>query len=240
MNLTDKTIVVVGGSSGIGLQTVQNLHKQGAHVIALSRHSNDQIDQLGIQHIAADVLNDDLKACFGSLPETLHGLVYAPGSITLKPFHGLQEEQWHNDWQINVMGAVRSVQAALKQLKKSKDASIVFYSTVAVSVGMPYHASIASAKAAVEGLGKSLAAELANSNIRVNTIAPSLTNSPLASNLLSTDDKKESAKKRHPLGRYGETGDIAGLTTFLLSDEASWMTGQVINVDGGMAALRSL
>jgi len=240
MHFKDKNILIVGGNSGIGLDTVNRLIEQGANIWVASRHPVEGTQASAITPITVDVTKDDVKQAFTELPETLHGFVYCPGTITLKPFHGLKAEQWQNDWEVNVMGAVNALQAALKPLKKSGDAAVVLYSTVAAQVGMPYHASIASAKAALEGMGKSLAAELVKSNVRVNIIAPSLTDSPLAESLLSTEEKKEASRNRHPLGRYGETGDIAGLTTYLLAAEASWITGQVFPVDGGLSGVRSV
>ncbi len=240
MELSGKNILVIGGSSGIGLDVTQRLINNGANVWVASRESNSSLEKLNVTHFPVDVTKDDVKSALKEVPETLHGLVYCPGTITLKPFQGLKEEQWQSDWEINVMGAVRSAQAVLKSLKKSGDASVVLYSTVAAQVGMPYHASIATAKAAIEGLGKSLAAEWVKNNIRVNVVAPSLTDSPLAEQLLSTEEKQEASNKRHPIGRYGETKDIAGITIFLLSDEANWITGQVFPVDGGMSGVRSV
>lgn len=240
MNLAEQNILVVGGTSGIGLALVHRLINQGAQVWVASRQKDESIQDLPVNHIPVDITSDSVKEAFKELPETLHGLVYCPGTITLKPFQGLKEEQWQQDWDVNVMGAVRSIQAALKPLKKSGDASVVLYSTVAAQVGMPYHASIAAAKAGLEGLGKSLAAELVSQNVRVNMVAPSLTNSPLAEQLLSTEDKQEASKKRHPIGRYGETEDIAGITEFLLKPDASWITGQVFPVDGGISGVRSV
>ncbi len=240
MSFAGKNYLIVGGTSGIGLEVAQRLHEENANVIVAARHQTEAVQTYGFQFIQVDVLNDDVKEAFKALPETLHGLVYTPGSITLKPFQALKTEQIQEDLNINVMGAIKSAQGALKALKKGGDASIVLYSTVATQVGMPYHVSVATAKAALEGLGKSLAAELVKSNIRVNVVAPSLTNSPLAANLLSTEDKQEASNQRHPIGRYGEVKDVAGITQFLLSDDASWITGQVIGVDGGLSGVRSV
>ncbi len=240
MSFAGKNFLIVGGTSGIGLNVAQRLYEEDANVIVAARNSNETVQSYGFQFIQVDLLNDDVKEAFKALPETLHGLVYTPGTITLKPFQALKEDQIQSDLNVNVMGAIKSAQGALKALKKSGDASVVFYSTVATQVGMPYHVSVATAKAALEGLGKSLSAELVKSNIRVNVVAPSLTNSPLASNLLSTEEKQQSSNQRHPIGRYGEVKDVAGITQFLLSDDASWITGQVISVDGGLSGVRSV
>lgn len=240
MSFAGKNFLIVGGTSGIGLNVAQRLYEEDANVIVAARNQTEEVQSYGFQFIQVDLLNDDVKEAFKALPETLHGLVYTPGSITLKPFQALKEDQIQSDLNVNVMGAIKATQGALKSLKKGGDASVVFYSTVATQVGMPYHVSVATAKAALEGLGKSLAAELVKSNIRVNVVAPSLTNSPLASNLLSTEEKQQSSNQRHPLGRYGEVKDIAGITQFLLSDDASWITGQVIGVDGGLSGVRSV
>lgn len=235
-----QNILIVGGTSGIGYDVAERCVQAGATTYIASRNPSDSVTELGASHIEVDVTQDNVADAFKDLPDELHGLVYCPGTITLKPFKGLKEEDWKNDLEVNFMGAVRSINAVLKSLKKSGDASIVLYSTVASQVGMPYHASIASAKSAVEGLGKSLSAELVSDNVRVNMIAPSLTNSPLAGQLLSSEEKKEASKKRHPLGRYGETKDIASLTRFLLSPNGDWITGQVFPVDGGISGVRSV
>jgi 3-oxoacyl-[acyl-carrier protein] reductase len=159
-------------------------------------------------------------------------------SFVLKPFQRLASADFQRDFEINLLGAVKVIQGCLKRLKKSPTgASVILFSTVAVKVGMPFHASVASAKGAVEGLMKSLAAEFAP-RIRVNAIAPSLTDTPLAASLLSSDDRRKASADRHPLKRIGSPQEIAGLAQHLLSDEGSWITGQVFHVDGGMSSLR--
>ena len=174
-----------------------------------------------------------------TLPETLQGLVYCPGTIVLKPFQRLTIDDFKEDFNINLLGAVKVIQGCLKQLKKSPTgASIVLFSTVAVNTGMPFHASVASAKAAVEGLTRSLAAEFAP-RIRVNAIAPSLTDTPLAQNLLSSEEKRKASADRHPLKRIGTPQEIACAAAHLLSDAGAWITGQVLPIDGGMSSLRT-
>jgi NAD(P)-dependent dehydrogenase (short-subunit alcohol dehydrogenase family) len=172
------------------------------------------------------------------LPERLDGLVYLPGSITLKPFHRLTREDFLHDMEVNFFGAVAAIQSALPALKSSPSASLVLFSTIAVAQGMTFHASIASAKAAVEGLALSLAAELAP-NIRVNVIAPSLTDTPLASPLVNSEAKLDAAAKRHPLRRIGSAQDVASLAAWLLSDASSFMTGQILRPDGGLSSVRT-
>jgi NAD(P)-dependent dehydrogenase (short-subunit alcohol dehydrogenase family) len=231
----DKNILVVGASSGIGYQLASELLAASANLYTMSRNMPQN---LASTHITADVTalkGDELAGI-----EVLHGLAYCPGSINLKPFNRLSKEDFLNDFNINVLAAVQVLQAATKALKNANGASVVLYSTVAAQTGMGFHASIAASKGAVEGLVKSLAAEWAINKIRVNAIAPSLTDTPLAKNLLSSDEKKETSGKRHPLGRIGTARDIASLSSFLLSDNASWITGQIIGIDGGMSAVRLL
>jgi NAD(P)-dependent dehydrogenase (short-subunit alcohol dehydrogenase family) len=148
----------------------------------------------------------------------------------------LKVKDFEKDMQINVYGAIKTIKALLPKLNKN-DSSIVMFSTVAVQQGMPFHASVAAAKGAVEGLTRSLAAEFAP-GIRVNCIAPSLTDTPMAARLLGNDARREASEQRHPLKRIGSPADIAGMATVLLSPESSWMSGQIIGIDGGMSALR--
>jgi NAD(P)-dependent dehydrogenase (short-subunit alcohol dehydrogenase family) len=169
--------------------------------------------------------------------DRLDGLVYCPGTINLKPFHRLKAEDFLEDFEINVMGAVKSIQDMLPLLKKSENASVVMFSTIAVQQGMGFHSSVAASKGAIEGFARALAAELAP-KIRVNVVAPSIVNTPLADRLLNTDDKVKASEKRHPLQKIGTADDIAAMAQLLLSDESSWITGQIMHVDGGMSAIK--
>jgi len=236
MRFEGKNILVVGGSSGIGLAVVELLQAQKANVYVLSR-SRAEAWSADVQYLQGDVTGN-IEALESFLPGVLHGIVYAVGSITLKPFGRLSTDDFLNDYQLSVLGAARVIQQALKPLKAASGSSIVLISSVAAKLGMPYHASVAAAKAGVEGMALSLAAELAAQQIRVNVVSPSLTNTPMAEKLLSSPEKQEASAKRHPLGRYGQPEDISQLITFLLSDESSWMTGQIIGIDGGMGNLR--
>ncbi len=231
--MNDRNYLIVGGSSGIGWVLANMLSQAGANVYNASRNQPEKVNLAG--HITWDVSQSGLDT--GSLPDTIHGIAYCPGSINLKPIRSLKIEDFTRDFDINVLGAVKSVQATYKQLRKADQASIVMFSTVAVSQGMPFHASTASSKGAVEGLVRSLAAEFAP-NIRVNAVAPSLTDTPMAERLLSSDDKREKSAERHPLKRVGTAGEIAQLAYYLLSPDSGWISGQVIGIDGGMSRLR--
>jgi NAD(P)-dependent dehydrogenase (short-subunit alcohol dehydrogenase family) len=171
-------------------------------------------------------------------PDVFDGLVYLPGTILLKPFHRLSATDFQQDFQVNVLGFVQCMQAMLPRLKKADGSSVVVFSTVAAKIGLGFHASISSAKGALEGLALSLASELAPSKIRVNVVAPSLTDTPLAAALLNTPEKAEASAKRHPLQRIGSVDDMASAARFFLSDGASWITGQCLAVDGGMSKLK--
>ncbi len=237
MSFKDKNILIIGASSGIGLELTHMLIKQKANIYAASRNRNEDWPT-SVQYQEMDVMeNPEVVSTF--LPEQLHGLVYSVGNINLKPFARIQAEELVKDFQLNVVGAAMVIQQALKSLKNATGASIVLISSVAVRTGMGFHASTAAAKGALEGFAISLAAELANQNIRVNVVAPSLTETPLADKFLNTPEKKEAAAKRHPIGRFGTPADISSAIAFLLSDESSWITGQVLAIDGGMSSLRT-
>ena len=232
-----KNIFVVGGSSGIGLEIVKKLRIDQNEIYVASRTSEFLSDYPDIHHLSTDI-TEEIPELDG-LPDVVHGLVYCPGTIVLKPFQRLTMADFRNDLEINLLGAVKIIQSCLKRLKKSPTgASILLFSTVAVKVGMPFHASVASAKAAVEGLTRSLAAEFAP-RIRVNAIAPSLTNTPLAESLLSNEERQKASAERHPLKRIGHPQEIAGFAQHLLSDEGSWITGQIFYIDGGMSSIRT-
>jgi 3-oxoacyl-[acyl-carrier protein] reductase len=233
--MKNKTIVIAGAGKGIGLSIAGILAAEN-NVISLSRNLTEELEELNTNFHQIDVVNDSLESI--EVPEEVHALFYCPGSINLKPFNRLSANDFMKDYQQSVIGAVQIIQKFLPALKKSGNAGIVLFSTVAVQTGMPFHASVAAAKGAIEGLGRSLAAEFASLNIRVNVIAPSLTDTPLASNLLSTPEKREASAKRHPLQRIGTADEIAQTAVYLVSENASWITGQVIGVDGGMSSLK--
>lgn len=237
MSFKDKNILIIGASSGIGLNLTGSLLNQGATIYAASRSKSESWPK-EVHFQEMDVLKNP-EAVANFIPEHLHGLVYAVGNINLKPFARIQAEDFTNDFQLNVVGAAMVIQQALKALKNAEGASIVLISSVAAKTGMGFHASIAASKAALEGFAVALAAEFASQNIRVNVVAPSLTETPMAEKFLNTPEKKQAAAKRHPIGRYGTPADISSAIAFLLSDNNSWINGQVIRIDGGMSSVRT-
>jgi len=227
-----KNILIIGGSSGIGLQIVKKLNEE--HNVFVANRTNESLSGLNHQYIKVDVSKETLDP--SGLPDSLDGLVYCPGSINLRPFRGLKPETFIEDFNLNVMGAVRSINAVLKNLNNSSQASIVLFSTVAVQIGMPFHSSVAVSKGAIEGLTRSLAAELAP-KISVNAIAPSLVNTPLAEKFLNSESKMERAIERHPLKKVGSAEEIANFAIHLLFN-SSWMTGQILGIDGGIGSTK--
>ena len=227
-----KNYLVVGASSGIGLEIVKQL-STNHHVYAMSRNG-DAVESLSnVTYLQQDATRDIDTS---QLPSSLDGLAYCPGTINLKPFHRLKLDDFQKEWELNFLGAVRTIQAVLPALKESKGA-IVLFSTVAAKVGMPFHASIASCKAALEGLSRSIAAEYAPL-IRSNVVAPSLTDTPLAERLLNNDQKRQASADRHPLKKVGTAEELAAMAVYLLGDDARFITGQTFGVDGGMGALK--
>jgi NAD(P)-dependent dehydrogenase (short-subunit alcohol dehydrogenase family) len=229
----DKTYLVVGGTSGIGNQIVRQLVTEGNNVIVAARENKnlEGLDNVTFQE------TDVMEPFELNLPDQLDGLVYCPGSISLKPFHRIKTEDFVKELQLNAIGATKVIQQALPALKKAEFASIVMFSTVAVKTGLTFHTSVAMAKGALEGFGRALASELAP-KIRVNLVAPSLTDTPLATSLLSSDEKRKANAERHPLKKIGTAKDIADAALFLLTEKSSWITGQVLHVDGGMSNLK--
>lgn len=227
--------LIIGGSSGIGLSLANLLAGEGLNVYTTYNTHPIQSDNDLIRYHSLNVLDENVTLDF--LPEILNGVIYCPGSINLRPFDRIKAADFIVDYHLNVGGAVKIIQAVLPRLKKSTNASITLFSTVAVQNGLPFHSQVAASKGAIEGLTKALAAELAPA-IRVNCIAPSLTDTPLAAGLLNTDQKREANSLRHPLKKIGMAQDIANMAAYLISEKAGWITGQVIHVDGGMSTIK--
>lgn len=226
--------LVVGASSGIGKAIANQLINEGHQVIGTyNAHTIESSQNLSVNHL--NVLEDQID--FSFISETLGGLVYCPGTINLRPFARIQPSDFTNDFNLQVGGAIKVIQAALPALKQSANASILLFSTIAVQVGLNFHTQVSVSKGAIEGLTRALSAELAP-GIRVNCIAPSLTNTPLAAGLLNTEQKIEANAQRHPLKRVGTVSDISEMACFLLSHKSSWITGQIMHVDGGMSAVK--
>ncbi len=234
--MTQKKYLIVGGSKGIGLGIVKRLHQAGHETTVFSRSRGDLPESLDVTHRCFDVTSDELTK--DDIPQGLSGLAYCPGSINLRSFRALKPEIFREDFELNLIGAVRVLQAAMGQFVDQPDpASILLFSTVAVGQGMFAHASIAAAKGAIEGLTKTLAAEMAP-KVRVNCIAPALTETPMTARFFSDSEKAKTMGDKYPLGRTGTVDDIADLAEFLLSARSNWITGQTIGVDGGISTLR--
>lgn len=225
-----KKIIVIGGSRGIGKAIILALSP--THQVTNISRSSPDYSHANLKHFSCDVISDDFPEI-----EEADGLIYCPGSINLKPFKRLSLEDFRTDFEINVMGAVKAIQAYTPALSKSASGSIVLFSTVATSLGMPFHASIATAKSAVEGLTKSLAAELLP-NIRVNAIAPTITDTDLAAKFLRNERMVENTKQRHPLKKFLAPSEVAAMAAYLISDNSRSITGQVFKLDCGIVSLK--
>ena len=229
-----KKYIIIGASSGIGLQLAKTLAEKGDTVIG-TYNSHLVENSQNITYHPLNVTAAELDLSF--FPEVIDGIIYCPGSINLKPFGRIKAEDFLSDFNLQVGGLIKVLQYAFPALKKSEHAAVVVFSTVAVQLGLPFHSQVSASKGAIEGLTKALSAEWAPS-IRVNCIAPSLTDTPLAATLLNTDEKKTANALRHPLKKIGTASDIANMAAFLLSENAAWITGQIIHVDGGMSTVK--
>lgn len=230
-------ILIAGGSTGIGLEVIKALSNKGDQVWALTRDPETPGKLPGVSAYSYDV--GDENSLLPEMPDVIDGFVYTPGTVNLRPFHRIKMADYEKDLNINLLGAIKILQQIHKNLKKSEQASIVLYSSVAVQTGMPFHATIAASKGAVEGITRALAAELAP-KIRVNAIAPSMTDTKLAERFLSKDENRKKYDNNHPLKRVGNPKDIMEATMFLLSDKSSWITGEILHVDGGMHSIKPL
>ncbi len=230
-----RNYVIIGGSSGIGKALVDLLHADTNNHLYASYNQNPIDNSSGIRYFSFNVLEDNLDV--ESFPEVIHGLVYCPGSIHLKPFHRFTEEDFMADFRLQVLGATKVIQQLLPRLKQSGDASIVLFSTIAVQRGFNFHSQVGISKGAIEGLTRSLAAEFAP-GIRVNAVAPSLTDTPLASKLLNTAEKVAHQAENNPLKRVGSAKEVAEAAAYLLTPKSSWTTGQILHVDGGYSMLK--
>lgn len=227
---------IIGASSGIGKKLTELLTSDGHRVYGTFYKNQIQSENSSIQYHYLNVFDENVMIDY--LPEIIDGFIYCAGSINLRPFDRIKPADFSADYSLQVIGMIKVLQATLSRLKKSDQASIVLFSTVAVQTGLPYHSQVAASKGAIEGLTKALAAEL-SPKIRVNCIAPSLTDTPLAAGLLNTDQKREANAARHPLKKIGTSTDIANMASFLLSEKAGWITGQIFHIDGGISTIKN-
>ena len=225
-----KNIVIIGGSKGIGNAIL--LQQLETNLVYNISRNAPEITHPNLTHFSLNVLEDALPEI-----ENVDTLIYCPGSINLKPIGSLSIDDFKNDFEINVIGAVKAIQKYLPVLRKGTDPSIVLFSTVAAKLGMPFHASIATAKAGVEGLVKSLGAELA-SVVRINAIAPTITETTLASGILRNDRMKENMVERHPMKGYLKPEEVASMANFLISENAKSISGQVFEMDYGIVTFK--
>ena len=227
--------LIIGASSGIGKALAKQLADIGHQVFGTYNKNEIHSEHPLIKYSQLNVLDENSSLDF--LPESITGVIYCPGSINLRPFERIKPADFTNDFNLQVVGAIKTIQAVASKLKNSENASIILFSTVAVQTELPFHSQVSASKGAIEGLTKALAAEYAP-KIRVNCIAPSLTDTPLAAFLLNSEQKKEVNAQRHPLKRVGTTDDIVNMVEFLLSTKASWITGQIMHIDGGISTLK--
>lgn len=232
-----KQYVIIGGSRGIGLGIVKRLAAAGHQVNVYSRTPGEAAGLPNVHHTPLDVTADDIPNDI--FPKVIDGFAYCPGTFNAKSIRSLTVETLREDFEINVVGAVKTIKACLNGLKKSESGSALLFSTVAVTQGMNAHASIAASKGAIEGLTKTLAAEL-SPKVRVNCIAPALTQTSLMEKFFTDEDKIQALGAKYPLGRTGTVDDLAAMSCFLLGDESRWITGQTLGVDGGMSTVKKM
>lgn len=229
-----KNYLVIGASTGIGEATVLQLSATHKVFGTFFKNQPTHHNQNTTYH-SLNVLDDNIDLSF--LPENLDGILYCPGAINLKPFARINPNDFLDDYKLQVLGAIKVIQQCLPKLKNVDQSSIVLFSTVAVQTGFNFHSIVSTSKGAIEGLTKALAAEL-SPKIRVNCIAPSLTQTPLANTLLGTPEKVEANAQRHPLKKVGTANDVANAAVFLLTEQSAWVTGQIFHIDGGMSTIK--